>query len=254
MSGHNKWSTIKHKKGAADAKRGKVFSKIAKEMTIVAKTGGGNAENNPTLRTLIAKAKAVNMPNDNIDRAIKKGTGELAADILEDITYEGYAQGGVGLVVKVLTDNKNRAAAEIRNIFKKNGSDFAGLGAVSRGFERKGTIMIPAADGLTEDGLMEIVLDAGADDLLAEEGGFTVTTQPPAYAAVCTVLEEKGIAIDLENSQVGLVALTLVPVTDVSVAKAVNKFVSALEDHDDVQDVYTNMDIDDTVAAQLEDE
>jgi YebC/PmpR family DNA-binding regulatory protein len=254
MSGHNKWSTIKHKKGAADAKRGKIFSKIAKEMTIIAKTGGGDPTNNPTLRTLIAKAKAVNMPNDNIDRAIKKGTGELAADILEEITYEGYAQGGVGLVVKVLTDNKNRAAAEIRNIFKKNGSDFAGLGAVSRGFERKGTIMIPAADGLTEDGLMEIVLDAGADDLLAEEGGFTVTAQPATYSAVCAVLEEKGVAIDQENSQVGLVALTLVPVTDVAVAKAVNKFVAALEDHDDVQDVYVNMDIDDAVAAQLDDE
>jgi YebC/PmpR family DNA-binding regulatory protein len=254
MSGHNKWSTIKHKKGAADAKRGKIFSKIAKEMTIVAKTGGGNPENNPTLRTLIAKAKAVNMPNDNIDRAIKKGTGELAADILEEITYEGYAQGGVGLVVKVLTDNKNRAAAEVRNVFKKNGSDFAGLGAVSRGFERKGTIMIPAAAGITEDGLMEIVLEAGADDLLAEEGGFTVTTQPAAFSAVCAALEEKGIAIDQEHSQVGLVALTPVPVTDVAVAKAVNKFVAALEEHDDVQDVYTNMEIDDALAAQLADE
>ena len=117
MSGHSKWATIKHKKGAADAKRGKIFSKIAKEMTIVAKAGGGDPANNPTLRTLIAKAKSVNMPNDNIDRAIKKGTGELAADVLEEITYEGYAQGGVGLVVKVLTDNKNRAAAEVRNIF-----------------------------------------------------------------------------------------------------------------------------------------
>ncbi|MDD4623002.1 MAG: YebC/PmpR family DNA-binding transcriptional regulator, partial [Kiritimatiellae bacterium] len=130
MSGHSKWATIKHKKGAADAKRGKVFSKIAKEITVVVKSGGSDPANNPTLRTLIAKAKSVNMPNDNIDRAVKKGTGELAADILEEITYEGYAQGGVGLVVKVLTDNKNRAAAEVRNIFKKNNSDFAGLGAV----------------------------------------------------------------------------------------------------------------------------
>ncbi|HRR35312.1 MAG TPA: YebC/PmpR family DNA-binding transcriptional regulator [Kiritimatiellia bacterium] len=254
MSGHNKWSTIKHKKGAADAKRGKIFSKIAKEMTIVAKAGGGNPENNPTLRTLIAKAKAVNMPNDNIDRAIKKGTGELAADILEEITYEGYAQGGVGLVVKVLTDNKNRAAAEVRNIFKKNGSDFAGQGSVSRGFERKGTIMIPAADGLTEDRVMEVVLGAGADDMETEEGGYTVTCQPAAFSDVCAALEAAGIAIDQENSQVGLVAQTLVPVTDLSVAKAINKFVSALEEHDDVQDVYTNMDITDEIAGQLEDE
>lgn len=252
MSGHSKWATIKHKKGAADAKRGKIFSKIAKEMTIVAKQGGGDPGNNPTLRTLIAKAKSVNMPNDNIDRAIKKGTGELAADVLEEITYEGYAQGGVGLVVKVLTDNKNRAAAEVRNVFKKNGSDFAGLGAVSRGFERKGTIMIPAADGITEDQVMEVVLGAGADDMATEEGGFTVTCQPASFSEVCSALEAANIKFDQENSQVGLVAQTLVPVTDVAVAKAVNKFVAALEEHDDVQDVYTNMDIDDAVAAQLE--
>ncbi len=252
MSGHSKWATIKHKKGAADAKRGKIFSKIAKEMTIVAKAGGGDPTNNPTLRTLIAKAKSVNMPNDNIDRAIKKGTGELAADALEEITYEGYAQGGVGLVVKVLTDNKNRAAAEVRNIFKKNGSDFAGLGSVSRGFERKGTIMIPAADGVTEDKVMEVALGAGADDMVTEEGGFTVTCQPNAFSEVSAAIDAAGIKIDQENSQVGLVAQTLVPVTDVAVAKAVNKFVAALEEHDDVQDVYTNMDIDDAVASQLD--
>ena len=252
MSGHSKWATIKHKKGAADAKRGKIFSKIAKEMTIVAKAGGGDPGNNPTLRTLIAKAKAVNMPNDNIERAIKKGTGELASDVLEEITYEGYAQGGVGLVVKVLTDNKNRAAAEVRNVFKKNGSDFSGLGSVSRGFERKGTIMVPVADGVTEDGLMEVVLGAGADDMVTEEGGFTVTCQPAAFSDVCAALDAAGIKIDQENSQVGLVALTTVPVTDVAVAKAVNKFVAALEEHDDVQDVYTNMDLADEVAEKLD--
>ena len=252
MSGHSKWATIKHKKGAADAKRGKIFSKIAKEITVVVKSGGSDPANNPTLRTLIAKAKSVNMPNDNIDRAIKKGTGELAADILEEITYEGYAQGGVGLVVKVLTDNKNRAAAEVRNIFKKNNSDFAGLGAVSRGFERKGTIMIPAAAGLTEDSLMEVVLNAGADDMETDEGGFTVTCQPAAFSEVCSALETAGIQFDRENSQVGLVAQTPVPVKDVAIAKAVNKFVAALEEHDDVQDVYTNMDIDEAIAAQLE--
>lgn len=251
MSGHSKWATIKHKKGAADAKRGKIFSKIAKEMTIVAKAGGGDPNNNPTLRTLIAKAKSVNMPNDNIDRAIKKGTGELAADALEEITYEGYAGGGVGLVVKVLTDNKNRAAAEVRNIFKKNGSDFAGLGSVSRSFERKGTIMIASVDGLTEDKVMEVALGAGADDMVTEEGGFTVTCQPSAFAEVSAAIEAAGIAIDQENSQVGLVPLTLAPVTDVNVAKAVNKFVAMLEDHDDVQDVYTNMDIDDSIADQV---
>lgn len=254
MSGHSKWATIKHKKGAADAKRGKIFSKIAKEMTIVAKSGGGDPANNPTLRTLISKAKAVNMPNDNIDRAIKKGTGELAADIFEEITYEGYAQGGIGLVVKVVTDNKNRAAAEVRNIFKKNNSDFAALGSVSRNFERKGTILIPAAEGVTEDALMEIVLGAGADDLIAEEDGFTVTCAPATFSEVCAALEAANIAIDQENSQVGLVALTPVPVSDPAVAKSVNKFVNALEEHEDVQDVYHNMELDDALAAKLEEE
>ncbi len=252
MSGHSKWSTIKHKKGAADAKRGKIFSKIAKEMTVAAKAGGGDPGTNPTLRTLITKAKAVNMPNDNIDRAIKKGTGELAADILEEITYEGYAQGGVGLVVKVLTDNKNRAAAEVRNIFKKNGSDFATLGSVSRGFERKGTIMIPAAEGLTEDKVMEVVLIAGAEDMESEEDGFTVTCSPAAFSDVCAALEAAEIVFDQENSLVGLVAQTLVPVKELSVVKAVNKFVDALEENDDVQDVFTNMDIDDALVEQLE--
>lgn len=252
MSGHSKWATIKHKKGAADAKRGKIFSKIAKEMTIVAKNGGGDPGNNPTLRTLLAKAKSVNMPNDNIERAIKKGTGELAADALEEITYEGYASGGVGLVVKVLTDNKNRAASEVRNIFKKNGSDFSGLGSVSRSFERKGSIMIPAAEGLTEDKVMEVALGAGADDMLTEEGGFTVTCQPNAFAEVSAAIEAAGIAFDRENSQVGLLPLTKTSVKDVAVAKAVNKFVAALEEHDDVQDVYTNMDIDESIADQVD--
>jgi YebC/PmpR family DNA-binding regulatory protein len=252
MSGHSKWATIKHKKGAADAKRGKIFSKIAKEMTIVAKNGGGDPGNNPTLRTLLAKAKSVNMPNDNIERAIKKGTGELAADALEEITYEGYASGGVGLVVKVLTDNKNRAASEVRNIFKKNGSDFSGQGSVIRSFERKGTIMIPATPDLTEDKIMEVALGAGADDLLTEEGGFTVTCQPNAFGEVSAAIEAAGIAFDRENSQVGLVPLTKTAVKDVAVAKAVNKFIAALEDHDDVQDVYSNMEIDDSIADQVD--
>jgi len=252
MSGHSKWATIKHKKGAADAKRGKIFSKIAKEMTIVAKNGGGDPGNNPTLRTLLAKAKSVNMPNDNIERAIKKGTGELAADALEEITYEGYGSGGVGLVVKVLTDNKNRAASEVRNIFKKNNSDFSGLGSVSRSFERKGSIMIPMAEGLTEDKVMEVVLGAGADDMLTEEGGFTVMCQPNAFAEVSAAIEAAGIAFDRENSQVGLIPLIKAAVKDVAVAKAVNKFVAALEEHDDVQDVYTNMEIDDSIADQVD--
>ncbi|MBO4287772.1 MAG: YebC/PmpR family DNA-binding transcriptional regulator [Kiritimatiellae bacterium] len=251
MSGHNKWSTIKHKKGAADAKRGKIFSKIAKEIAVVVKAGGKDPGSNPTLRTLLEKAKSVNMPNENIDRAIKKGTGELAADVVEEITYEGYAAGGVGLVVNVSTSNKNRAAAEVRSIFKKNGSDFATVGAVSRNFERKGTILVPAADGLEEDKVMEVALNAGADDMTADEDGFTVTTAPKEFYAVCQALTDAGIAYDQENSEVGLVPLTTVNVTDVSVAKAVNKFIGALEENEDVQDVYSNMDVDDSIAEQL---
>lgn len=254
MSGHSKWATIKHKKGAADAKRGKIFSKIAKEITIIVKQGGSDPGNNPTLRTLMEKAKSVNMPNDNIDRAIKKGTGELAADMLEEITYEGYAHGGVGLVVKVLTDNKNRAAAEVRNIFKKNNSDFATLGSVSRNFERKGTILIPAADGVTEDAVMEAALNAGADDMVSEEGGFTVTCHPNVFGEVCAALEAAGIACDHEHSEVGLVPLTTVPVNDLAVAKAVNRFIAMLEEHEDVQDVYNNMELDEALAEQLENE
>jgi len=254
MSGHSKWQTIKHKKGAADAKRGKIFSKVAKEITVAVKQGGADPDSNPTLRTMIAKGKASNMPNENIDRAIKKGTGELAADILEEITYEGYASGGVGLVVKVLTDNKNRAAAEIRNIFKKNNSEFATLGSVARGFERKGTIMIPAADGITEDQLMEVALGAGAEDMLTEEGGFTIDTVPNMFGEVCGALAEAGIQYDMENSQVGLVAIQTVPVADLSVAKACNKFINMLEDHEDVQDVYCNWDLDDSIADSLDDD
>jgi YebC/PmpR family DNA-binding regulatory protein len=251
MSGHSKWATIKHKKGAADAKRGKIFSKLAKEMTVVAKQGGGDPANNPTLRTLIAKGKSVNMPNDNIERAIKKGTGELASDVLEEITYEGYAAGGVGLVVKVLTDNKNRAAAEVRNVFRKNNSDFATLGAVSRNFERKGTILIPSG-GVTEDQVMEIALGAGADDMATEEGGFTVTCQPSSYSAVCEALEKAGIAFDQENSRVGLIPVAQATVSDIAVARAVHKFIAALEDLDDIQDVFTNMDVSDAISEALD--
>jgi YebC/PmpR family DNA-binding regulatory protein len=252
MSGHSKWQTIKHKKGAADAKRGKIFSRIAKEITVVVKAGGSDPGNNPSLRTLIAKAKSVNMPNENIDRAVKKGTGELAADILEEITYEGYVGGGVGLVVKVLTDNKNRAAAEIRNIFKKNNSEFASLNSVARGFERKGTIMIPAAEGLSEDQLMEVALGAGAEDMVTEEDGFTIETEPGMFNEVCAALEEAGIAYDNENSQVGLVATQTVPVSDLSIAQSIYKFINMLEEHDDVQDVYCNWDLDDAIADQLD--
>lgn len=250
MSGHSKWATIKHKKGAADAKRGKIFSKIAKEIMILAKQGGGDPGSNAALRNMLAKAKAVNMPNDNIDRAIKKGTGDGEAVNFSEITYEGFAAGGVGLIVKVLTDNKNRAAAEIGNIFKKNKSEFAKVGAVSRNFERKGQIVVDA-EGQDEDAIMELALEAGADDVQNTGDTFEIYCTSDSFSAICDALSQKGIAtISAEAST--LIPLTTTSVSDIADAKAVNKFVDALEDYDDVQNVYHNMELDDAVAAQLE--
>jgi YebC/PmpR family DNA-binding regulatory protein len=251
MSGHSHWATIKRAKGAADARKGKIFSKLGKEITIVVKAKGGNPDNNPTLRTLIAKAKAAQMPNDNIERAIKKGTGELESAALVDAQYEGI-KGGTAVVVNVLTDNKNRAAAEVGNVFKKNGLEFAKQGSATRLFDRMGQIMIPAADGLTEDGVMEVALEAGAEDVVSEEGGFTVKCQPNDFTAVLEAIKAGGISVDEENSSVGLVPNMMNPVSDVAAAKAINKFVEMLEDLEDVQDVFTNMETTDEVDAALE--
>ena len=251
MSGHSHWATIKRAKGAADAKKGKIFSKLGKEITIVVKAKGGNPDNNPTLRTLIAKAKAAQMPNDNIDRAIKKGTGELESAALVDAQYEGI-KGGVAFVVNVLTDNKNRAAAEVGNVFKKNGLEFAKQGSASRLFDRMGQIMIPAADGVDEDKVTEVALDVGAEDVVVEDGGFTVKTQPNDFIAVSDAIKAAGIAIDEENSNIGLVPTMTNTISDVAAAKAINKFVEMLEDLEDTQDVYTNMDTTDEVDAALE--
>ena len=251
MSGHSHWATIKRAKGAADAKKGKIFSKLGKEITIVVKAKGGNPDNNPTLRTLIAKAKAAQMPNDNIERAIKKGTGELESAALVDAQYEGI-KGGTAVVVNVLTDNKNRAAAEVGNVFKKNGLEFAKQGSATRLCDRMGQIMIPAADGLTEDGVMEVALEAGAEDVVSEDGGFTVKCQPNDFTSVLEAIKAGGINVDEENSSVGLVPNMMNPVNDVATAKAINKFVDMLEDLEDVQDVYTNMETSDEVDAALE--
>lgn len=251
MSGHSKWATIKHKKGAADAKRGKMFSKLAKEIMVVARQGGGDPGANITLRTLIQKAKGVNMPNDNIDRAIKKGIGETGAAAFEEIVYEGYAGGGVALIVMVLTDNRNRAAAEIRHIFNKHGSSFAQQGAVTRSFERKGQLIVDAAN-VTEDKLMEVALEAGAEDILQDGDQFEVLTDPSVFADVCDALEAADIAVT--NKEVTLLPMMTVPVADVNLARSILKFVAALEDNDDVQNVYTNMDMaDDVMDAVSED-
>ncbi len=250
MSGHSHWATIKRAKGAADAKKGKIFSKLGKEITIVVKAKGGDPNTNPSLRTLISKAKAAQMPNDNIERAIKKGTGELESAALVDAQYEAI-KGSVAIVVTVLTDNKNRAAAEVSNVFKKNGIELAKPGSASRLFDKLGQIMIPAAEGVDEDKVMEVALEAGAEDVLSEEVGFTVKCQPADYIAVTDAIKAAGIAIDEENSSIGLVPNMTAPVNDVVTAKAVQKLIDMLEDLEDTQDVYTNMETSDEVDAAL---
>jgi YebC/PmpR family DNA-binding regulatory protein len=248
MSGHSKWKTIQHKKGAADAKRGQVFSKLAKELMVVAKRGGSDPATNAALRALIQKAKSVNMPADNIDRAVKKGAGELEGVTYEEVTYEGYASGGVALIVNVLTDNRNRTAAEIRHIFNKHGSSFASLGSVARGFDRKGQIFVDAS-AVDEDKLLGLVLDAGAEDMKSDDGQFEILTDPVSFANVMEALEKAGIPT--LGGEVSMVPQAYVPVTDKALAASLTRFVAELEDHDDVQNVYTNMDIPDDVLKEL---
>lgn len=248
MSGHNKWSTIKHKKGAADAKRGQTFSKLSKELMVAARQGGSDPAMNTTLRTAIQKAKSVNMPADNIDRAVKKGAGEIEGVTYEEVVYEGYAAGGVGLVVMGLTDNKNRAAAEIRHIFTRHGSSFASQGSVSRGFERKGQIFVDAA-AVEEDKLMDIVLEAGADDMQQDGDQFEILTDPSTFSDVSEALEKAEITT--MGAQIALVPTTPVPVAEKSVASSIMRFINDLEDNDDVQNVYSNMDVPDEIMAEL---
>ncbi|MCK5850697.1 MAG: YebC/PmpR family DNA-binding transcriptional regulator [Kiritimatiellae bacterium] len=248
MSGHSKWKTIQHKKGAADAKRGKIFSKLSKELMVVARNGGSDPSANIALRSAIQKAKAVNMPADNIERAVKKGAGELDGVIFEEIVYEGYV-GGIAIVVQVLTDNKNRAAAEVRHIFTKHGSSFATQGSVMRGFERKGQIIVDVTT-TDEDKLMEIVLEAGADDMKVDGEQFEVLTDPSAFAPVSEALEKAGVAV--VSAEVSLVPMSLMAAKDKSSAATVLRFVNTLEDNDDVQSVYTNMDISEEIIKELE--
>ena len=234
MSGHSKWATIKHAKGLADATRGKIFTKFIKEISIAARMGGGDPNSNPRLRTVIIKARAANMPKDNIERAIKKGTGEDGAAAYEELVYEGYAPGGVAVMVEVLTDNHNRAAADVRNIFTKHGGNLGSTGSVSRMFQRKGTIELDA-EKVSEDEVMEIALEAGADDVVNEDGVITVTTTPDAFSAVADALAEKGI--ETLSADVGLVPDAYTAV-DKDTAAKVQKMIDKLEDNDDVQNVY----------------
>jgi YebC/PmpR family DNA-binding regulatory protein len=241
MSGHSKWSTIKHKKGAADAKRGKTFTRIIKEMTVAARMGGGDPNSNPRLRSAVAEAKAANMPKDNVERAIKRGTGELEGVSYEEITYEGYGPGGVALMVEVMTDNTNRTTPEIRHMLEKNGGNMGTPGSVRFQFDRKGYLSVDkkAAD---EDKLMEIALEAGADDLLSFGDAFEIYTSPENFEQVRLALEKNKIAtIEAKLGQIAKNPVTL----DDAKAKQMIRLMESLDDHEDVQNVWSNFDIPD---------
>ena len=248
MSGHSKWATIKHKKGAADAKRGKIFSKIAKEIMVTVRASGSDPASNITLRALIEKGRAANMPSDNIERAIKRGAGELEGEVLEEVTFEGYGPGGVGLVVQTLTNNRNRSAAEVRHVFTRHSASFAGQGSVLRSFQRKGDILVEASK-VDEDKLMELVLDAGAEDMTREGDEFEVITDPAQFMNVVDALKKANIP--MTQSEISLIPDTVIPISDKSKADAMIRFIEELEDLDDVQNVYSNFDVDPAIAEQL---
>ena len=240
MSGHSKWSTIKHKKGAADAKRGKVFTRIIKEMTVAARLGGGDIEGNPRLRSAVAEAKANNMPKDNIERAIKRGTGELEGAQYEEVTYEGYGPGGVAIIVEALTDNTNRTTPEIRHMFEKHGGNFGAQGSVKFQFERKGYFAIEksAAD---EDKLMEVALEAGADDLQTDDPDvFEIYTRPESFEAVRQALE--AAKITTVEGKIDMIPANYVAL-DEAKSKQVMRLLEVLDDHEDTQNVWSNFDV-----------
>lgn len=249
MAGHSKWANIKHKKGRADAARAKVFSKISKEIMVAASGGGGNPDDNIQLRALIQKAKSVSMPKENIERAIKKGTGELEGGRLEEGSYEGYAVGGVAVIVKVLTDNKNRSAAAVRHAFSKADANLAEQGAVSRMFKRKGQILINKNE-IEEEKLMEIIIEAGAEDLKTYEEHYEVLTSPTDFEIVSEEISKAGIKID--DSDITFISDTINEINDKDHAKKIINFIGALEELDDVQNVYSNFDISEDIAKEIE--
>ena len=241
MSGHSKWHTIKHKKGAIDAKRGKIFTKIIKELTVAARLGGGDADANPRLRTAMLKAKSVNMPKDNIDRAIKKGTGDLEGVNYVELVYEAYAPGGVALMIEAMTDNKNRTAADVRSILTKGGGSLGETGCVAYMFNRKGTISFDA-EQYKEEEIFNAALEAGAEDVVTESGSIEVTTTPEDFETVLNALNAAGF--EEEMSDVGLVPDTYVSLDDEKTEK-VMRLIERLEDNDDVQAVASNLDVPD---------
>jgi len=247
MSGHSKWATIKRKKGKLDAQRGKVFSRLNKEVMIAARSGGGDPDMNPRLRSAIGAAKAANMPQDNIKRAIQKGTGELPGASYEEVSYEGYGPGGVAILIEVVTDNKNRTVAEIRALLTKNGGNLGETGCVGWMFDKRGFIRIPSAK-VPEDTLMEIALDAGAEDIGNSEGVFEVYTPPHDFEKVRSALESK--SIPMESAEITKIAQNYIKLEGKK-AEQMLRLMSLLDEHDDIQNVYANFDIDDALIEQF---
>jgi YebC/PmpR family DNA-binding regulatory protein len=249
VSGHSKWATIKHKKGAADKARGKLFAKLIRQVEVSAREGGGDPDTNPTLRTMFQKAREASVPLDTIERAIKRGTGELEGVRYEQVSYEGYAPSGVAVIVECLTDNRNRTGADIRSTFSKNGGSMAEPGAVSWQFERKGIVLVPK-DGVTEDDLMLAALDAGAEDIADEGDQWQVTTPPSDLPAVRDAIEAAGLTVD--SAEVTMISTNTVPLSNEGDAKKVLHLIDLLEEHDDVQNVYANFDIPDSILELVE--
>ncbi len=248
MSGHSKWSTIKRKKGANDAKRGKIFTKLIKEITVAAKMGGGDVDGNPRLRSAVTAAKSENMPKDNIERAIKKGTGDLDGAVYDEILYEGYGPGGVAVLVETMTDNKNRTVADIRHFFAKSNGNLGESGCVGWMFDKRGVIVVDA-EGVDEEELMDMAIEAGAEDVVEDETTFQILTAPEDFSEVVDSLEKSGIKA--VEASLSMVPKNTVDVTEEKVANALIKLLDNLEDHDDVQKVHANFDIADDIMEKL---
>jgi len=248
MSGHSKWSTIKRKKGAIDAKRGKIFTRLIKEITVAARGGGGDPDGNPRLRSAIATAKSENMPKDNIERAIKKGTGEIAGEVIEEILYEGYGPNGVAILVECMTDNRNRTVADIRHYFSKSNGNLGESGCVAWMFEKKGLVQVEK-EKYSEEELMDMALEAGADDVVEEDSEFQILTAPEDFDDVRNALEEGGL--EYVEASVSMIPKNTIEITEEKPAKALLKLLECLEDHDDVQSVHSNFDLDESLMEQL---
>ncbi len=248
MAGHSKWANIKHRKGAVDAKRGRIFTRLIKEITVAARMGGGDVASNPRLRSAVAAAKSENMPKDNITRAIKKGTGEIAGEVYEEILYEGYGPGGVAVLVECMTDNRNRTVADIRHYFAKSNGNLGESGCVNWMFDKKGLIVVSKEDA-SEEVLMDTALEAGADDVVEEDNEFQVLTAPEDFDAVREGLEEAGVKF--LSAEITMIPQNTVDVDAENVARSLLKLLENLEDHDDVQNVHANFSIDDDLMEQL---